>query len=202
MTTECAAAWISLRAADDDLRVFWTSVADALIPVVGDRAAGALRKAVAGDDLEQAPGQFAAALAADGTPVVLVLDNLHEVTGLTVHESLLRLIQRPPQNLRFVVTTRRDPPWPLHRLRLAGVLSEIRASDLAFRADETRALLDRFEIRPGRRARRVGSSSGPRAGPPGCGWPPSSCRAWRTPPTSSMRSRATTTRWPRTCWTK
>ena len=63
-----------------------------------------------------------------------------------MHESLLRLIQRPPQGLRFVVTTRRDPPWPLHRLRLAGVLSEIRASDLAFRADETRALLDRLGI--------------------------------------------------------
>jgi LuxR family maltose regulon positive regulatory protein len=143
---QCAAAWISLGPTEDDLRGFWTSVADALIPVVGDRAAGGLRKAVAADDLEQVPGQFAAALAADATPVVLVLDNLHEVTGLAVHESLLRLVQRPPQNLRFVVTTRRDPPWPLHRLRLAGVLSEIRASDLAFQADETRAMLDRLGI--------------------------------------------------------
>ena len=87
------------------------------------------------------PGQIAAALAADGTPVVLMLDNLHEVTSLGVHESLLRLVQRPPRGLRFVVTTRRDPPWPLNRLRLAGVLTEIRAADLAFRVDETAALL-------------------------------------------------------------
>ena len=144
--TDNDAAWISLSPTDDDLRGFWTSVAAALIPRVGDRAAAALRNAVADDELEQVPGKVAAALAADGAPLVLVLDNLHEVTGLAVHESLLRLVQRPPRGLRMVVTTRRDPPWPLSQLRLAGVLSEIRASDLAFRADETRALLDRLGI--------------------------------------------------------
>lgn len=136
-----ASAWISLGPRDDDLRTFWTSVAEALRPVVGNRAAGVLRNAVTADDLEQAPGRFAEALAEDGSPVVLVLDNLHEVTGLAVHESLLRLVRRPPPGLRFVVTTRRDPPWPLHRLRLSGVLTEIRASDLAFRADETQDML-------------------------------------------------------------
>jgi LuxR family maltose regulon positive regulatory protein len=143
--TDSVAAWISLSPTDDDLRGFWTSVAAALIPRVGDRAAAALRNAVA-DDLEQVPGKVAAALAADGAPLVLVLDNLHEVTGLAVHESLLRLVQRPPRGLRMVVTTRRDPPWPLSQLRLAGVLSEIRASDLAFGADETRALFARLGI--------------------------------------------------------
>jgi LuxR family transcriptional regulator, maltose regulon positive regulatory protein len=138
-------AWISLGAPEDDLRGFWTSVAAALIPAVGDRAT-AVRGAVGDDDLEQVPGKVAAALGDNGAPVVLVLDNLHEVTELAVHESLLRLVQRPPRGLRLVVTTRRDPPWPLSRLRLAGVLSEIRASDLAFRADETRALLDQLGI--------------------------------------------------------
>ncbi len=146
---DSVAAWISLGPAEDDLRGFWASVAAAMVPVVGDRAAAVL-KAVADDDLEQVPGKVAAALAADGPPdLVLVLDNLHEITGLDVHESLLRLVQRPPRGLRFVVTTRRDPPWPLNQLRLAGVLSEIRASDLAFNANETRALLDGLGIELG-----------------------------------------------------
>jgi LuxR family maltose regulon positive regulatory protein len=144
--TDSVVAWISLSPIDDDLRGFWTSVAAALIPKVGDLAAAALRNAVMDDDLEQVPGKVAAALAADGAPIVLVLDNLHEVTELAVHESLLRLVQRPPRGLRLVVTTRRDPPWPLSLLRMAGVLSEIRASDLAFGADETRALLDQLGI--------------------------------------------------------
>ena len=42
-----------------------------------------------------------------------------------VHESLLRLVGRPPAGLRFVATTRRDPPWPLDRLRLAGVINKL-----------------------------------------------------------------------------
>jgi LuxR family maltose regulon positive regulatory protein len=39
---------------------------------------------------------------------------------LAVHESLLRLVQRPPPGLRFEATTRRHPPWPLDRLRRAS----------------------------------------------------------------------------------
>lgn len=144
--TVSRAAWISLGPRDDDLRGFWAAVADALIPALGDLAAAGLRNAVAGDDLEQMPGKVAAALAAAEQPVVLVLDNLHEITALAVHESLLRLVRRPPRGLRFVVTTRRDPPWPLNQLRLAGVLSEIRAADLAFGPDETRALFDGLGI--------------------------------------------------------
>jgi LuxR family maltose regulon positive regulatory protein len=79
--TDTVAAWISLGPAEDDLRGFWASVAAALIPVVGDGAAAALRNAVT-DELEQVPGKVASALAADGPrDLVLVLDNLHEITG-------------------------------------------------------------------------------------------------------------------------
>ena len=141
-----AAAWVSLGPAEDDVRALWTAVATAIAPVVGERAAADLRHVVTDDDVENVPGQIAAVLADDGTPVVLVLDNLHEITSLAVHESLLRLVQRPPRGLRFVATTRRDPPWPLDRLRLAGVITEIRAAELAFRVDETAALLAQLGI--------------------------------------------------------
>ena len=141
-----AAAWVSLGPAEDDVRALWTAVATAIIPVVGDRAAADLRRVVTDDDVETVPGRIAAVLADDATPIVLVLDNLHEITSLAVHESLLRLVQRPPVGLRFVATTRRDPPWPLDRLRLAGVITEIRAAELAFRVDETAALLAQLGI--------------------------------------------------------
>ncbi len=141
-----AAAWISLGPAEDDVRALWTAVATAIAPVVGEQAAADLRRVVTDDNLETVPGQIAAILADDATPVVLVLDNLHELTSLAVHESLLRLVGRPPQGLRLVATTRRDPPWPLDRLRLAGVITEIRAAELAFRIDETAALLAQLGI--------------------------------------------------------
>jgi LuxR family maltose regulon positive regulatory protein len=141
-----AAAWISLGPAEDDVRGLWAAVATAIAPIVGDRAAAALHRVVVDEDVEQLPGQFAALLAEDGTPVVLVLDNLHEITSPAVHESLLRLVRRPPEGLRFVTTTRRDPPWPLQRLRLAGVLAEIRAADLAFQIDEAVELFAQLRI--------------------------------------------------------
>ena len=69
------------------------------------RAAADLRRVVTDEDVETVPGQIAAVLAGDGTPVVLVLDNLHEITSLAVHESLLRLVRRPPQGFGS---------WPRH----------------------------------------------------------------------------------------
>ena len=74
-----AAAWVSLGPADDDVRALWTAVATAIAPVIGERAAADLRQVVTDDDVENMPGRVAAALADDGTPVVLVLDNLHEI---------------------------------------------------------------------------------------------------------------------------
>ena len=44
------------------------------------------------------------------------------------------------------MTTRRDPPWPLPRLRLAGLVAEIRAADLAFRAEEAAELFTRLQV--------------------------------------------------------
>ena len=141
-----AVAWVSLGPLEDDVRALWTAVATAVAPLVGERAAADLRQVAADEAVETMPGRVAAILAGDGTPVVLVLDNLHEITSLAVHESLLRLVQRPPRGLRFVATTRQDPPWPLHRLRLEGVITDIRADELAFRVDETAALLDQLGI--------------------------------------------------------
>ena len=141
-----AAAWVSLGPSEDDVRGLWTAVATAVAPVINDPAAADLQHIVTNDNLETVPGRVAAVLADDATPVVLVLDNLHEITSLAVHESLLRLVGRPPRGLRFVATTRRDPPWPLDRLRLAGVITEVRAVDLAFRVDETAALLAQLGV--------------------------------------------------------
>jgi len=139
--------WVSLDEADDDPHAFWRAVATAVLPVVGERAAEALRRvaagAVAADDL---PGATAAALRLASDPMALVLDNLHEITSPQVHSGLVRLVERPPPNLALLVTTRRDPPWPLPRLRLAGLVAQVRAADLAFRADEAAQLFTQLGV--------------------------------------------------------
>ncbi len=132
-------AWISLDPSDNEPRAFWTFFVRAvrhavvvpadnplaeLAPGLGNESAG-LQRLVAG--LEQLP-----------TPVVVVLDDFHLIDDASVLEGVASLLRRPLEQLRLVIVTRSDPPIPLHRLRTADELSEIRTRDLAF--DETDAV--------------------------------------------------------------
>jgi LuxR family transcriptional regulator, maltose regulon positive regulatory protein len=74
--------------------------------------------------------------------LVLVLEDVHVPSNRAVLEDLGRLLTTLPDTARAIVTTRRDLPWPLHRLRLADKVVEVRGADLAFRSGEARALLE------------------------------------------------------------
>jgi LuxR family maltose regulon positive regulatory protein len=65
--------------------------------------------------------------------VVLVLEDAHVLSSRAVVGDLGRLLTSLPDTTRALVSTRRDLPWPLHRVRLADKLVEIRGADLAFR---------------------------------------------------------------------
>jgi len=135
-----APVWLRL-ARDDDAAGFWAAVARALTPVLGPEGGAVLRPlATGGHPVEDPPGMVSCALRRAATPVLLVLDDLHVVTSPEVHAGLVGLVERSPPQLSLVVLTRRDPPWPLSRLRLAGLLAEVRAQDLAFGLDEAAKL--------------------------------------------------------------
>jgi len=74
--------------------------------------------------------------------LILVIDDLHELTSPDALAQLTRLLTSLPGDVHAVLTTRRDLPLRLHQLRLAGELAEIRAADLRFSERETRELLD------------------------------------------------------------
>ena len=74
--------------------------------------------------------------------VVLVIDDLHELTSPEALDQLTWLLTSLPPNAHAVLATRRDLPLGLHRLRLAGELAEIRTADLRFSEREARELLD------------------------------------------------------------
>ncbi len=139
-------ARVNLEPGDDDVRSFWTTTAAALATVADGAASEALARIAAAPVGNELPGDLVRALDRSGRRFVLVLDNLHEVTSQEVHTGLQRLVERLPRTLSLVITTRRDPPWPLPRLRLAGLLTEIRADDLGFRPDEGAALFARFGV--------------------------------------------------------
>src|SRR6185312_516509 len=74
--------------------------------------------------------------------ITLVIDDVHELHSQEALTQLTRMLTSLPPNAHAILTTRRDLRLGLHRLRLAGELAEIRATDLRFTQRETRELLD------------------------------------------------------------
>ena len=70
-------------------------------------------------------------------PLILVVDDFQVITNGAVLGMFGDFIARLPLlPLRLVVLDRADPVLPLHRLRVGGHLTEIRAADLAFTLGE------------------------------------------------------------------
>ena len=82
-----------------------------------------------------------AELAEQVDPVVLIVDDLHELRSAEALARLERLLAGLPSAARVVLSSRRDPPIKLHQLRLVDEVAEIRAGDLRFTEGETRELL-------------------------------------------------------------
>jgi LuxR family maltose regulon positive regulatory protein len=134
-------AWLSLDSGDRDRRRFWRGVLEAL-------ARGGAPEPVASlavhptDSVDRIVPELVNAFDRLEEPVVLVLDDLHEVGDGAAIADLDRLLRHPPPALRIVAATRIDPPLRLGRMRLAGELTDIRERDLAFTEAEAGALLE------------------------------------------------------------
>ncbi len=135
------AAWVSVPGECGSARL-WISVADAL----RDTAVGStlVRGLTAAPDLDgwTVVERLLEDLASLQDRVWLVIDDLHELGTAEALRQLELLIMRAPPALRFVLVTRHDLRLGLHRLRLAGDLTEIRTADLRFSRTDARALLD------------------------------------------------------------
>jgi LuxR family transcriptional regulator, maltose regulon positive regulatory protein len=133
-------AWLTLDADDADRRRFWRAVLGSLAQATGEERIASLEVSPREPlDMDLVLPALVDALATRVEPVVLVLDDFHEVAD-AVQDDLERLVRFPPPALRLVIVTRADPPIGLGRLRLDGRLTEIRATDLAFTLDEAHAL--------------------------------------------------------------
>lgn len=134
-------AWVSVERDERDPQRFWLSVVEAL------RAAAGIEGPI--EDLGPAPGfdgDVVVERIVDGArsldePILLVVDDLHELVEPSAMAQLDLLLARRPPQLRIILSTRHDPPLALHRYRLASALAEVRAKNLRFRLDETRQLL-------------------------------------------------------------
>ena len=137
--TDEAVAWVTVERGERDAQRFWLHVIDALADAAGDDVI---------ERVSPAPG-FAGAVVVERLlhqlerieePLELVIDDLHELDSEDALAWLEMLITRPPAQVGILLATREEPALGLHRLRLAGELTELRGPDLRFSLDETRAL--------------------------------------------------------------
>jgi LuxR family transcriptional regulator, maltose regulon positive regulatory protein len=75
-------------------------------------------------------------------PLVVVVDDFHSIRSPEICAAMEQLLRAAPASLRLVLSTRHDPPLPLHLLRASGELTELRALDLAMTPGEAQELLD------------------------------------------------------------
>ena len=192
-------AVIQVQPGQHDAQLFWLALLDAVHCGAGTGT---------GDDAKPSaatPGFNAAAMAdrvlaelADaGGGMTLVIDDLHELNSPAALAQLTRLLTSLPPQVQAVLATRHDLPLRLHQLRLAGELTEIRAAELRFSEDETRALLAAAGIalsadgvaRLHQRTEGWAAGCGWRC----CRWPVTPIRngSWRSSPAATIRSRST-----------
>ena len=137
-------AWVRLDQYDNRPESFWSHVGEALrrcgvaVPASMPDQAG-----VTGEGFLR---RVASALAGQDPGVVLILDDLHLLSEPDALGGLEYVLQNARSGLRLVAAARAEPQLPLHRYRLAGEMTEIRAADLAFTAAETAQLMERHGI--------------------------------------------------------
>jgi LuxR family maltose regulon positive regulatory protein len=137
-----SAAWVAVGPEWRDPQRFWISVTDA---IRGTREGSKLVKALtAAPDLDgwAIVERLLTDLGRLEDRIWLVIDDLHELRTDDALRQLELLVMRAPAKLRFVLATRHDLRLGLHRLRLEGELTEIRAADLRFTLADSRTLFE------------------------------------------------------------
>ena len=100
--------------------------------------------AAAAADVHRLPPEFVSGLltawSAVTDPLVIVLDDVHQLRSAEIAEDLGFVIEHLPGCSRMLLTSRVDPHLPVSRWRGRGWLAEVRQRDLALTLPETAEL--------------------------------------------------------------
>ena len=140
-TTDAQVAWLSCDETDEDPAQFWlrlTSILAARWPTMGSDAALILERPSWGES--ELVDSLARDLAELPAPAAVVIDDAQFAEAS--QGALARLAQRLPAHVRLVVASQHNPVFSISRLRLTGLVTELRAEDLAFTQVEVEQLLE------------------------------------------------------------
>ena len=133
-------AWVQVQPGEASAQAFWLSIVERLRTAIGgDGFVEGLAPAPTFDG-DAVVLRLVADLGSLSEPVILVIDDLQELVSIEAQRQLETLLMQRPPLLRVILGTRHDPQLGLHRLRLSGQLTELRATDLRFTLPEAREL--------------------------------------------------------------
>jgi len=135
-------AVVQVQRDQQDAQQFWLALLNAVRHVSGPASRAEALAATPSFDGRAMVDRVLAELAGHHGRVILVIDDLHELSSPEALAQLTRLLTNLPPHVHAMLATRRDLRLRLHQLRLAGELAEIRAADLRFTERETREFLD------------------------------------------------------------
>src|SRR3984957_11943792 len=134
--------FVPVRRGEQDAQVFWLALLNAVRHSPAAASDTEPPTTTPDFDARTLADRVFSELAGQRDPVIIVIDDLHELNCPESLDQLSRLLGNLPPNVNAIVATRHDLPLRLHQLRLAGELSEIRAAQLRFTERETRELLE------------------------------------------------------------
>jgi LuxR family transcriptional regulator, maltose regulon positive regulatory protein len=135
-------AWVTLDTGDNDPVRLWTYLAAAVDRVRDGLGRRALQRLKApGVAIESAIDELTNGIAAYGSGLAIVVDDVHAVTDQQCLASIDRFVAQLPATAQLLLIGRSDPALRLARLRANGALAELRARELAFTQGEAHELL-------------------------------------------------------------
>ena len=139
-TTDAQVAWVSCDQADGEPTHFWSRLTSSLAarwPTMGSDAALILERPTWRDS--ELVDSVARDLVELPTAAIVIDDAQFAETS---QRALAGVAQRLPAHIRLLVASQHNPVFSTSRLQLAGVITELRADDLAFTQGEVEQLLE------------------------------------------------------------
>jgi ATP/maltotriose-dependent transcriptional regulator MalT/DNA-binding SARP family transcriptional activator len=139
----CPIAWFSIDEGDNDPIRFVTyliAALDSVLPPDLSERFQAFTQSLQ-PSVQSTLIQLINHLSAERGSFILVLDDYQFIHSLDVHAALEFLLEKIPACMHLVISTRKDPPLSLARLRACDQLVEIRMKDLHFSLEESAGFL-------------------------------------------------------------
>ncbi|HYN97546.1 MAG TPA: LuxR C-terminal-related transcriptional regulator [Pilimelia sp.] len=140
-------AWLTLDHNDNSPGIFWSYLVHAILGRVPHLGGGITAPTHVNEVDDGLLGRLAAGLAAQPTPLTLVLDRAETVINRAIGVDLAVLLRRAQRGLALVVVGRHADHLMPDRIRPAGSLTRIDGDALALAPDETAAIVAGHGVR-------------------------------------------------------